>query len=204
MNGWNPELVGGFTYFLCSPQYLGKMNPIWRAYVSDGLKPPTRWAMKTNLGSMYGLILYLHDFGEKWPHSRGHVGQCSLLGSFGRKFMPQTMWKNGFGKASKFSLLFLIFKSIQKWWAKGDCLGEFFHGYTIDYHLQGLRNLDGVLTLHLCFFMMFFPGFSMNIAHVTGNVFSWSKILEKHPRPPQWQPPPSLLRNSLAFLFTGV
>lgn len=28
--------------------------------------------------------------------------------------------------------------------------------YTIDYHLQGFRNLDGVLTLHLCFFMMFF------------------------------------------------
>ena len=27
--------------FLCSPRKLGKMNPIWRAYFSKGLKPPT-------------------------------------------------------------------------------------------------------------------------------------------------------------------
>ena len=147
MNGWNPELVGGFPYLLFSPQSLGKMNPIWRAYFSNGLKPPTRWAMKNTPGYLgyvvdyitqshridpcMDLFIYLHDFGEKWPHSRGNVGKCWVRGSFGRKFMPQTMWKNSFGKASKFSLLFLIFKSIQKWWAKGDCLGEFFQGYTV-------------------------------------------------------------------------
>ncbi len=35
------NLAGGFKYFLFSPQKLGKMNPFWRAYFSDGLKPPT-------------------------------------------------------------------------------------------------------------------------------------------------------------------
>ena len=32
-------------YFLFSPRTLGKMNPFWRAYFSDGLKPPTSWSM---------------------------------------------------------------------------------------------------------------------------------------------------------------
>ena len=29
--------------FYFHPDKLGKMNPFWRAYVSDGLKPPTSW-----------------------------------------------------------------------------------------------------------------------------------------------------------------
>ena len=33
-------------YFLCSPRTLGKMNPFWRAYFSNGLvQPPTRNAL---------------------------------------------------------------------------------------------------------------------------------------------------------------
>ena len=40
--GYN-YLGGGFTYFLFSPRNLGKMNPFWRAYFSNGLvQPPTR------------------------------------------------------------------------------------------------------------------------------------------------------------------
>jgi len=39
-------LGGGFNHFLCSPLKLGKMNPIWRAYFSDGLvQPPTSYSM---------------------------------------------------------------------------------------------------------------------------------------------------------------
>ncbi len=32
------KLGGGFKHFLFSPRKLGKTNPIWRAYFSDGLK----------------------------------------------------------------------------------------------------------------------------------------------------------------------
>ena len=39
---WKASLGGGFKHFLCSPRTLGKMNPFWRAYFSNGLKPPTR------------------------------------------------------------------------------------------------------------------------------------------------------------------
>ena len=36
------KLGGGCKYVLCSPRKLEKMNPIWRAYFSDGLvQPPT-------------------------------------------------------------------------------------------------------------------------------------------------------------------
>ena len=37
-------LGGGNSYiFLCSPRTLGKMNPVWRSYFSDGVKPPIRY-----------------------------------------------------------------------------------------------------------------------------------------------------------------
>ena len=32
-------------FFSFSPRSLGKMNPIWRAYFWDGLKPPPRWGL---------------------------------------------------------------------------------------------------------------------------------------------------------------
>ncbi len=36
------KLGGGFKHFLFSPRKLGKMNPFWRAYFSNGLvQPPT-------------------------------------------------------------------------------------------------------------------------------------------------------------------
>ena len=39
-------LDGGFKYFLFSPRKLGKMNPFWRSYFSNGLKPPTSFGSK--------------------------------------------------------------------------------------------------------------------------------------------------------------
>ena len=37
-------LGGGFKYFLFSPRKLGKMNPFWRSYFSNGLvQPATRY-----------------------------------------------------------------------------------------------------------------------------------------------------------------
>ena len=53
INGWlfgmsEPSIVlrwWQLKYFLCSSQNLGKMNPFWRAYFSNGLvKPPTSFA----------------------------------------------------------------------------------------------------------------------------------------------------------------
>ena len=39
-------LGGGFKHFLFSPRTLGKMNPFWRSYFSDGLvQPPTSWTI---------------------------------------------------------------------------------------------------------------------------------------------------------------
>ncbi len=38
---YNSKLGGGFKYFWCFHPYLGKMNPFWRAYFWNGLKPPT-------------------------------------------------------------------------------------------------------------------------------------------------------------------
>ena len=35
-------------YVLFSPRKLGKMNPFWRSYFSDGLKPPTRGGQDSN------------------------------------------------------------------------------------------------------------------------------------------------------------
>ena len=37
------SLGGGFKHFLFSPRSVGKWFPLWRAYFSKGLKPPTRW-----------------------------------------------------------------------------------------------------------------------------------------------------------------
>ncbi len=43
-NFGNTHLGGGNSnIFLFSPRKLGKMNPIWRAYFSKGLKPPTSY-----------------------------------------------------------------------------------------------------------------------------------------------------------------
>ena len=44
-----PSLTGWWQlkYFLFSPQTLGKMNPFWRAYVSNGLKPPASQESKS-------------------------------------------------------------------------------------------------------------------------------------------------------------
>ena len=45
------RLAGGFKYFVFSP-LLGERIPFWRAYFSEGLKPPTRlrWNPKNSLG----------------------------------------------------------------------------------------------------------------------------------------------------------
>ena len=43
---WKNSLGGGFKHFLFSPRKLGKTNPIWRAYFSDGLKPPISTSSK--------------------------------------------------------------------------------------------------------------------------------------------------------------
>ena len=44
-------------YFSCSPRKLGKMNPIWRAYFSIGLKPPTRYVF----GKYHQSPVYFYD-----------------------------------------------------------------------------------------------------------------------------------------------
>ena len=50
-------------YSLCSPRNLGEMNPIWRAYYSDGLvQPPTSNRKK----SYSALIRYVY-MGWVWP-----------------------------------------------------------------------------------------------------------------------------------------
>ena len=42
------QLGGGFKYFLFSPRTLRKMNPIWRAYFSDGWEKTTKPAKHRN------------------------------------------------------------------------------------------------------------------------------------------------------------
>ena len=57
ISGWlkseNADLGGGNSnIFVFSSRKLGKMNPFWRAYISDGLKPPTSnilWKIPKNL-----------------------------------------------------------------------------------------------------------------------------------------------------------
>ena len=44
-------------YFSFSPRKLGKMNPIWRAYFSIGLKPPTRYVF----GKYHQSPVYFYD-----------------------------------------------------------------------------------------------------------------------------------------------
>ena len=68
--GFLPSLGGGFKHFLFSPRNLGKMNPFWRAYFSNGLvQPPTRSTVISLLGgipSKFG--------GSKAPHAN----QCGI------------------------------------------------------------------------------------------------------------------------------
>ena len=54
----NQNLGGGFKYFLFSPRNLGKMNPIWRAYFSNGLgnQPPTRFWFKNPF--FWGVVFF--------------------------------------------------------------------------------------------------------------------------------------------------
>ena len=57
ISGWlkseNADLGGGNSnIFVFSSRKLGKMNPFWRVYFSDGLKPPTSnilWKIPKNL-----------------------------------------------------------------------------------------------------------------------------------------------------------
>ena len=55
-------------YFLFSPRKLGKMNPFWRAYFSDGLvQPPTIWVfpkieVPPNHPILIGFSLINHPF----------------------------------------------------------------------------------------------------------------------------------------------
>ena len=49
-------------HFLFSPRNLGKMNPIWRAYFSDGLKPPTSIYIYIYIIYLY---IYIYIFGPK-------------------------------------------------------------------------------------------------------------------------------------------
>ena len=44
-----------FQRFFYVHPYLGKMNPFWRAYFSDGLKPPTRHSVQNS--SCHGYII---------------------------------------------------------------------------------------------------------------------------------------------------
>ena len=42
---FSPKVVATQMVFICSSRKLGKMNPFWRTYFSDGglVQPPTRW-----------------------------------------------------------------------------------------------------------------------------------------------------------------
>ena len=51
-------LGGGFKYFFFH-SYLGKMNPFWQAYFSNGLKPPSRLVSKN-----------IHCFENRWSNSQ--------------------------------------------------------------------------------------------------------------------------------------
>ena len=70
---WQPEIrrkkpvdmvflshdLQGFKYFWnFSPRKLGKMNPFWRAYFSDGLKPPTSLGIHNNLPRLFPLYCW--------------------------------------------------------------------------------------------------------------------------------------------------
>ena len=73
---WGTELGGGNSNIFYFHPYLGKMNPFWQAYFSDGLKPPTSESHHKKcvkpIGSM-GLD-YLPTWKvKKWPHEQGEM-----------------------------------------------------------------------------------------------------------------------------------
>ena len=56
-------------FFVFSPQKLGKMNPFWRAYFSNGLKPPIRWCRwGFRLGRWVGSTTSQCNFGSNVEH----------------------------------------------------------------------------------------------------------------------------------------
>ena len=64
-------------YLLLSPRTLGKMNPIWRAYFSDGLvQPPTSISCSFPIGSMYGIVSCIY---HKNQPNQPNVGIDILL-----------------------------------------------------------------------------------------------------------------------------
>ena len=87
--GWWNYLGGGFKDVLFSPRKLGKMNPFWRAYFSDGLKPPTSW------GCPYQMIYrdFVHQLrGEKKQGSSNYPCFFSLLAGGWSQAWCNSIW----------------------------------------------------------------------------------------------------------------
>ena len=53
-------LGGGNSNMFYFQPYLGKTNPFWRAYFSNGLKPPTGFAF-FRICSLYSIFTYIHN-----------------------------------------------------------------------------------------------------------------------------------------------
>ena len=68
---WNSCLGGGFKYVLFSPRKLGKMNPLSRAYFSDGLK--LNHKKHQNLRKRRGKFLGIHNFDTPKNHRSGQI-----------------------------------------------------------------------------------------------------------------------------------
>ena len=68
----SPWLGGGFNDFLFSPRTLGFHDPIWRAYFSDGLKPPSSWSFFfLNNFTSHASHPGEPEIDEAWPSKHG-------------------------------------------------------------------------------------------------------------------------------------
>ena len=77
-------LGGGFIFF---HPYLGKMNPTWRAYFSNGLKPPTSQGFLIlpigSMGLIYGKPRFVVDlYGKPTPPLTYHPQKYGLVKGF--------------------------------------------------------------------------------------------------------------------------